>query len=444
MSIANSPLTQLASQAPKAYEDAPGSGGLSQLANASESSIPTGDSPDSPPQDFDPSNIEMLARMIKDRSAQTAYQDALLKLSKSKPRTGRLSIPALQFAAGLLQPTKGGGFGEAVSNAAGPALQSLMQERALETGRSERGEDMQLAGLKAGADSEQGTREALMRLMGTLGGDSFTYSTADGIYRRNSSGTTERLGDLRPNQAEVRPGDYEKEADKLAAGRADKYFTKIQEEGDNALKQNQSLESFTALMDTADLQGAAAPMLNRALSFAESFGLDPKVLGLTGAGSGEAMRGISSALVLDRVGGSLGVGFSDADRGFVESIVPRFGNVDKSNIALSEILRRVNDRSLEVARFAQDYAANNPRLVGIRKAIRDRFGEQSIFDKDFTKEDLKSLITDKNTMGDLRNKAARAADAAVRQAEIQFRNGEITSEERDTILRQHGIILDGE
>lgn len=85
-------------------------------------------------------------------------------------------------------------------------------------------------------------------------------------------------------------------------------------------------------------------------------------LGITDAASAapnELFKKISQKSVLDAAGGSLGAGFSNADRSFLEGTVANIGNTPEGNRQIIGIARRVEQRKQEIAKFARDYASKN-------------------------------------------------------------------------------------
>ena len=62
------------------------------------------------------------------------------------------------------------------------------------------------------------------------------------------------------------------------------------------------------------------------------------------------------------MGGSLGTGFSNADRDFVVGQVPNLQNTPRGNKAVIAINRKMQERKIEIARMARDYEVQNGRL----------------------------------------------------------------------------------
>ncbi|WP_395451211.1 hypothetical protein ACHMW7_16295 [Aminobacter sp. UC22_36] len=59
------------------------------------------------------------------------------------------------------------------------------------------------------------------------------------------------------------------------------------------------------------------------------------------------------------MGGSLGSGFSNADRDFVTDQVPTLSNTPEGNRALIEVQKKIAQRKIQIAKLARDYAKTN-------------------------------------------------------------------------------------
>ncbi|MGI6854360.1 hypothetical protein [Mesorhizobium sp. 1B3] len=73
----------------------------------------------------------------------------------------------------------------------------------------------------------------------------------------------------------------------------------------------------------------------------------------------ESFNAMSKQAALDSMGGSLGTGFSNADRDFVIDQVPNLGNTPEGNAQLIDIQRKINQRRIEIAGKAREYAQRN-------------------------------------------------------------------------------------
>ena len=72
-------------------------------------------------------------------------------------------------------------------------------------------------------------------------------------------------------------------------------------------------------------------------------------------GSLEAFRAVASKLILDQMGGSLGAGFSEGDRKFVEAMGAQLSTSIEGNKMIIQINRKIGQRKLEIAGFADKY-----------------------------------------------------------------------------------------
>jgi hypothetical protein len=100
-----------------------------------------------------------------------------------------------------------------------------------------------------------------------------------------------------------------------------------------------------------------------------------------GAASMETFRALSNKSVLDTMGGSLGTGFSNADRDFVVGQVANLGNTPEGNRALIGVARKVASRKQEIAKLARDYAAKNGGRVdaGFDQELADFASKNPLF-----------------------------------------------------------------
>lgn len=130
----------------------------------------------------------------------------------------------------------------------------------------------------------------------------------------------------------------------------------IQTEARNALSANQNLDAMENLLQDPNIYtgfgGETALQLKRGLA---AMG----VQGAEGVDSMESFRALANRSALDTMGGSLGAGFSNADRDFVTGMTVSLNNTPDGNRQLIEIMRKLNDRKVDLARMAREYAAQN-------------------------------------------------------------------------------------
>lgn len=84
-----------------------------------------------------------------------------------------------------------------------------------------------------------------------------------------------------------------------------------------------------------------------------------------GTSSTELFRALSNKLILEAAGGSLGAQISNSDRTFLEQAGPGMVNTPGGNLRLIGILKQVEERKRETAKWANEYkAAHGGRLDG--------------------------------------------------------------------------------
>lgn len=110
-----------------------------------------------------------------------------------------------------------------------------------------------------------------------------------------------------------------------------------------------------------------------------------KTLGFDADGidSMETFNAQSKAAALDVMGGSLGTGFSNADRDFVIDQVPNLSNTPEGNRALIEAQRRLQQRKIDIAQMARRYEAENNTLLGFDQELAQWAEQNPVFDPGF-------------------------------------------------------------
>jgi hypothetical protein len=122
-----------------------------------------------------------------------------------------------------------------------------------------------------------------------------------------------------------------------------------------------------ALADPNIYTGAAGDQVLGLKRLGQMVGLDPE--GITSA---ETFNSLSKQAALQVMGGSLGTGFSNADRDFVMDQVPNMGNSIDGNKALVGVQRKIAGRKIEIAQFATQYAQQHGQLdAGFDQALRE-------------------------------------------------------------------------
>lgn len=105
--------------------------------------------------------------------------------------------------------------------------------------------------------------------------------------------------------------------------------------------------------------GPGVDTMTGTAALAETFGIDPASLGLPeNPGVGQALDSLSNELTLGKIGGENGMpanNFSEADRKFVQSTVPRLSDTEQGFRLKLETARRGAQRSLEKEQMWLEY-----------------------------------------------------------------------------------------
>jgi hypothetical protein len=104
--------------------------------------------------------------------------------------------------------------------------------------------------------------------------------------------------------------------------------------------------------------GSASEVVNAAKKAAVSLG----VADADNAAPNELFAKVANKLVLDLAGGSLGTGFSNADRDYLASTVPNLANTPEGNKQIIQVMKTVEQRKSDVAKLAREYSKQNGRL----------------------------------------------------------------------------------
>ncbi|BCH22085.1 hypothetical protein [Mesorhizobium sp. L-8-3] len=156
-------------------------------------------------------------------------------------------------------------------------------------------------------------------------------------------------------RSEIKLPTLENEYDKTLGKSYGERFTDFQKEAQTAQRALNSLTVMEQVMSKEGFySGTAAEQVRRVKQFARALGFDPD-----GVDSMEAFNAMSKQTALDAMGGSLGTGFSNADRDFVIDQVPNLGNTPEGNRQLIQIQRKLAQRKQHIAKLAREYAAKN-------------------------------------------------------------------------------------
>ena len=93
----------------------------------------------------------------------------------------------------------------------------------------------------------------------------------------------------------------------------------------------------------------------------------------------ESFNAIAKKTALDIMGGSLGVGFSNADRDFVEGMVPKLTNTKEGNRQIIDIQEKIQQRRIDLSILVEDYASANGNITGLKKYLREWSKENPLF-----------------------------------------------------------------
>lgn len=127
----------------------------------------------------------------------------------------------------------------------------------------------------------------------------------------------------------------------------------IQKQGRAAQNSLTSLKLMEKAIETPGFySGSSSDAVTAARKVAVSLG----IADAASAAPNELFTKIGNKLVLDLAGGSLGTGFSNADRDYLAASVPNLANTPEGNKQIIQIMKKVEGRRAEVAKFARDYA----------------------------------------------------------------------------------------
>lgn len=147
--------------------------------------------------------------------------------------------------------------------------------------------------------------------------------------------------------------------------------------------QSRSAHSMLTTMDTManamnDPNFYSGPLADQVKAFRQvivAMGGDPNLVS-----SMETFGAQASKMALDKMGGSLGAGFSNADRDFIRSQVMSLDYSPEGNAALMEINRRIARREIELATMMRKYEAEHGQVdAGFMQVMSDYAEANPIF-----------------------------------------------------------------
>lgn len=147
-------------------------------------------------------------------------------------------------------------------------------------------------------------------------------------------------------------------------------FTGIQKAGRDSVGAINNLNLMDKLIDNPNFySGTGGNLVTQAKKTAAALG----IADADSAAPNEVFQKLSQKTVLDAAGGSLGTGFSNADRDFLNGTVANINNTPAGNKAIIGMARTVEQRKQQVSQFARDYAkAHGGRIdSGFDGALQD-------------------------------------------------------------------------
>lgn len=125
----------------------------------------------------------------------------------------------------------------------------------------------------------------------------------------------------------------------------------IADGGRSATSQIATLNQMEKLLGNDKVYtGIGADQVKQLQRFATTLGADP-----SGIQDTESFNAMAKKSVLDLAGGSLGTGFSNGDRDYLDAQVPSLDNTKAGNLELIGIMKKVADHKKDMAAFTADY-----------------------------------------------------------------------------------------
>lgn len=195
------------------------------------------------------------------------------------------------------------------------------------------------AAIMAGEDPSD-----FQRKMASVGGDPVKYRE---IYGPGSG-------------VSVNVGGEQTEEQKVVGKAYGKDYVDLQRAGREAYKDTSKLGQLDTLLDET-YTGAGGKQVLAAKKLANALGMD-----MEGIGEAEAGMAISSELALQLRNPAGGAGMpgamSDKDREFLQSMVPGLAMTADGRKLLIDTKRKLNKRTIDVAKMARDYRRENGSL----------------------------------------------------------------------------------
>lgn len=158
-----------------------------------------------------------------------------------------------------------------------------------------------------------------------------------------------------------------------AQGEFGKMFADLQSQGVSAVSGLDTLAAMEQQMaDPNFYSGFGADQLLAARQAAAAMGINPE-----GVTSMETFNSLSKQAALASMGGSLGSGFSNADRSFVEQQVASLQSTPEGNRQLINLQRKILQRKIDIAVLANQYREQNGKLDGGFTEALKQYAEQN-------------------------------------------------------------------
>ena len=169
----------------------------------------------------------------------------------------------------------------------------------------------------------------------------------------------------------------EKAAEKGMAEYYVKRYTEIVDEGMAGYDLQSTNAMLARLMSDPDFtSGAFADTKMNLSKILVALGADPERA--AGIGSKEAFNALSSRLILDLMGGSLGAGFSDGDRKFVTAMGPQLGTTQEGNLKILLFNELIAQRQIDIKDFAVAYVNEIDPDTGKKRGALDSEFEKAL------------------------------------------------------------------
>lgn len=209
------------------------------------------------------------------------------------------------------------------------------------------------------------------------------------IYDAKEAYNVFSTGEVKPLQSGplVSMGSEETAADKKMGEEMVTRYFQILDEGQTAVDAYGKIGMLRQLMlDPNFTSGAFAESKMNLSKVYAALGGD--VSNLEGVATKEAFDALSKDLILAKMGGNLGAGFSEGDRKFVEVQVPQLGTTKEGNFRILLINEIIQERKIALMDLANEYAQKQraegkpPIDIAFYNAMKE-FGRQNSLEEEF-------------------------------------------------------------